>query len=99
MAFKMKGFPVHKGTSGFKKETTIEQGHDKQEVDKGSVEVKPRITFKEAYEKRDMNLYGDLTLGEFTKEAKRQQAGGSVPKEKMTSEVNTARQRAQILKN
>lgn len=43
----------------------------------------PKTDWDKLYKKRDMNLYGDLSLSEFKAESERQLAGGKVPKEKM----------------
>jgi len=40
-------------------------------------------SFKDAYAKRDMNTYGNLSQAEYTTEAKRQLKGGKVPGSKM----------------
>ena len=71
MAFKMKGPSLLKmyGKSPMKKEMTAEQ----------------KVSFADAYKKRDMDLYGGLSLSEFTTEAKRQKSGGKVPKKPMSS--------------
>ena len=54
---------------------------------------KKRVTFAEAYKKRDMKTYGNQTLAEYTKEAKRQSAsktagkGYDAPKSQMKGSV------------
>lgn len=45
--------------------------------------TKTKRTFGEAYQKRDMNTYGNLSQAEYTTEAKRQLKGGKVPGSQM----------------
>tara|TARA_A100001391_G_scaffold64784_1_gene40518 strand:- start:804 stop:1226 length:423 start_codon:yes stop_codon:yes gene_type:complete len=44
---------------------------------------KKKLSFDDAYLRRDLNLYGKLSKDEFIKEAKRQKAGGKVPTKPM----------------
>ena len=46
-------------------------------------------SYKEAYAKRDMNTYGNLTQAEYTAEAKRQKGGGKVPGSQMKGSLNS----------
>jgi len=56
-------------------------------------EIKKKVTFAEAYKKRDMKTYGNQTLSEYTKEAKRQNTskaagkGYDAPKSQMKGSV------------
>ena len=56
-------------------------------------ETKKKVTFAEAYKKRDMKTYGNQTLAEYTKEAKRQNVskkagkGYDAPKSQMKGSV------------
>jgi hypothetical protein len=54
-------------------------------------DTKKKLSWGEAYEKRDMDLYGDLNLKEFVTEGKRQIADKytTVPKTKMKGSLST----------
>ena len=49
---------------------------------------KKKLSYDDAYLRRDMNLYGGLNKEDYIKEAKRQQAGGKVPTKPMSSKGN-----------
>tara|TARA_X000001388_G_scaffold17890_2_gene11136 strand:- start:9 stop:425 length:417 start_codon:yes stop_codon:yes gene_type:complete len=49
----------------------------------GSPMRKKLPSYDEAYPKRDLNLYGELSKEEFVREAERQKAGGKVPTKPM----------------
>lgn len=55
-------------------------GYDKKE---DVQTTKTKRTFGEAYQKRDMKTYGNLSQAEYTTEAKRQLKGGKVPGSQM----------------
>ena len=44
---------------------------------------KKKLSYDDAYLRRDLNLYGKLSKNEFIKEAKRQKAGRKVPTKPM----------------
>ena len=48
---------------------------------------KKKLSYDDAYLRRDLNLYGKLSKDEFIKEAKRQKAGGKVPTKPMSGSV------------
>ena len=50
---------------------------------------KKKLSYDEAYLRRDLNLYGKLSKDEFIAEAKRQKAGGAVPTKPMETKVKT----------
>jgi len=62
---------------------------------------KVKTSFKDAYAKRDMKTYGNLSQAEFTTEAKRQLKGGKVPgsqmKGKGKGETTTSTKRKPII--
>ena len=43
----------------------------------------PKLNYDDAYVRRDLNLYGELSKNEFIREAERQKAGGKVPTKPM----------------
>ena len=47
---------------------------------------KKKLSYDDAYLRRDLNLYGKLSKDEFIKEAKRQKAGGKVPTKPMKTD-------------
>ena len=47
---------------------------------------KKKLSYDDAYLRRDLNLYGKLSKDEFIKEAKRQKAGGKVPTKPMETQ-------------
>ena len=62
----------------------------KQEFDVKKVVPQPKkkkLSFDDAYLRRDLNLYGKLSKDEFTAEAKRQKAGGKVPTKPMETKA------------
>lgn len=67
--------------------------------DQGEQRPKPKRSYKEAYAKRDMNTYGNLTQAEYTAEAKRQKAGGKVPKSQMKGSLNLTTQKKTTTSN
>ena len=58
---------------------------------KKSLTKPKKRSFDEAYEKRDMKLYGGLNKADYIKEAKRQKAGGKVPTKPMISKSGGAK--------
>ena len=63
-----------------------------------------KVTYEDAYKKRDMDTYGDLNLADYTTEAKRQNKskaegkGWDAPKAKMTSSVSGGNTAGEISK-
>jgi len=84
MAFKMKGkSPMTKklcGASAYKK--VFDPSKELNNKIQGK---KPKVSYDDAYKKRDMKLYGGLNKEDYVKEAKRQKSGGKVPNKPMTS--------------
>ena len=52
---------------------------------------KNKLSYDDAYLRRDLNLYGKLSKDEFIKEAKRQKAGGKVPTKPMETQSRPKR--------
>ena len=73
-----------KNTSSFKMKSAPFKMYGKSPM-KEEMTTKQKVSFADAYKKRDMDLYGGLSLSEFTTEAKRQKSGGKVPKKPMSS--------------
>jgi hypothetical protein len=54
---------------------------------------KEKLSYDDAYLRRDLNLYGKLSKDEFIAEAKRQKSGGKVPTKPMETKVLTNKQK------
>lgn len=60
---------------------------------------KKKLSYDDAYLRRDLNLYGKLSKDEFIAEAKRQKSGGKVPTKPMSGGVKPVKPLAATVNN